>query len=46
MYTQMVDSREADKTIVHSDAEVAAHSVAIHPGSSPRLQGLDWRELE
>jgi len=41
----MVDTREADNTIVHLDAEVDVHSVAIHPGSSRRLQGLDGGNL-
>jgi len=45
MFTQMVDTREADKMIVHLDAEVYLHSVAIHPGSSRRLQGLDGENL-
>jgi len=45
MFTQMEDTREADKTIVHSDAEVDVHLVAIHPGSSRHLQGLDGGNL-
>jgi len=45
MFTQMVDTREADKTIVHSDVEVNVHLVAIPLGSSRRLQGLDGENL-